>query len=298
MRRFAILFICCCILFLPAAASAQTVAVTSLQINIWPEYDRPEVLVIFHYTLDESVQLPADITLRIPAVTGGPYNLAYARLNSSGDSQLFNLEYDVRQLDDWMEISFTAPTQAIQLEYYDPSMTRTGEHRDYTFRWAADYAVESMAVQVMKPVNAVEMKMDPELGAAGILQNGRTYYQSLIGAVQAGEQFQLRIEYDRPDDKLDEGYDSVFSAAEDVSPTQFTLRDALPWLIGALGILLITIAVVWYLIPNSMVRDRKNAVRAGAKVQTKRLPVYCHNCGTAARSDDVFCRMCGTKLRR
>ena len=41
-----------------------------LEIDLWPEYDRPDMLVIYRITLDNSVKLPAQLTLRIPAAVG------------------------------------------------------------------------------------------------------------------------------------------------------------------------------------------------------------------------------------
>lgn len=297
MRRLAILLVVC-FLFFPLNVSAQAVTIENIQISLWPEYDRPEVLVIYYFTLADSVTLPAALTIRIPASSGGPFTLAYAGLDENGQTQLYNLQYETRRQDDWLEVTFSAPAASIQLEYYDPGMLLDGDDRDFTYTWPADYAVRSMSMRVLRPDNATSMSLDPDLGAAGLYQDGRTYYQSLIGSVDAGEQFNLRMRYSRPDDAISAGYDAIFAAEEDASLRRFSLENAVPWVIGALGLLLITVAVLWYLVPNHLGPFRQKARSAGSRDITQRMRIYCHNCGSSAQPEDVFCRSCGTKLRK
>lgn len=74
--------------------SAQNeITLASLEIDLWPEYDRPDMLVIYRLTLDNSVKLPAQLTLRIPAAVGAPYNVAY---EDAADGMLYNLNYSTR----------------------------------------------------------------------------------------------------------------------------------------------------------------------------------------------------------
>ena len=48
----------------------------SMQIEVWPEFDRPAALVILRGALAADVKLPADVTLHIAASTGGPSAMA------------------------------------------------------------------------------------------------------------------------------------------------------------------------------------------------------------------------------
>ena len=73
------------LLLLPALALAQAGGapkgnprLASLNIEIWPEYDRPAALVILRGALAEGVKLPAAVTLRLPAASGGPGAVAYS----------------------------------------------------------------------------------------------------------------------------------------------------------------------------------------------------------------------------
>src|SRR3990170_9127773 len=73
-----------------AAPAARDVAkgnprLASLQIEIWPEFDRPAAaLVILKGEIAANVPLPAAVSLRIAASSGGPSAVAYAAgLNSN-----------------------------------------------------------------------------------------------------------------------------------------------------------------------------------------------------------------------
>lgn len=58
---------------LPWSAFAQgNLTLSSVEVDLWPEYDQPAVLVIYRVVLPASVVLPADLTLRIPAAAGEP----------------------------------------------------------------------------------------------------------------------------------------------------------------------------------------------------------------------------------
>ena len=60
-------------------ARAQTEPRLSLlDIAVWPEFDRPLVLVIIQAELSADTTLPAPLTLRIPAIAGQPYAVAPA----------------------------------------------------------------------------------------------------------------------------------------------------------------------------------------------------------------------------
>ena len=49
----------------------------SLEIALWPEFDRPEVLVIYRGQLDADVALPALVEITLPARVGQPTAVAY-----------------------------------------------------------------------------------------------------------------------------------------------------------------------------------------------------------------------------
>jgi hypothetical protein len=56
------------ILFIfPSLAAAQTdITLTSVNVQLWPEYDQPSMLVIYDFELTPETTLPAKVDIRIP----------------------------------------------------------------------------------------------------------------------------------------------------------------------------------------------------------------------------------------
>ena len=63
---------------LPVAAQTEVTQLDTLTVELWPDYDRPAMLVILTGTLPESATLPATVTIPLPA--GAEIN-AVARFN-------------------------------------------------------------------------------------------------------------------------------------------------------------------------------------------------------------------------
>ncbi len=56
------------LMFVPVPAQAQSVIhLSSVSVDIWPEYDQPAVLMIYQITLASDTTLPASLSLRIPS---------------------------------------------------------------------------------------------------------------------------------------------------------------------------------------------------------------------------------------
>ena len=85
------------------AFAQGSLALARLEVGLWPEYDRADVLVIYRGTIAPGAQLPAVVKLRIPALAGAPNAVAEDR----GEG-LVSLAFDREVEGDWAEITFTA----------------------------------------------------------------------------------------------------------------------------------------------------------------------------------------------
>lgn len=109
------------VLLIPFPAFSQSATrLSNLVVDLWPEYDRPSVLVIYHATLAAETNLPTELTFRIPAAAGEPNAVAVRQ----PDGQLFSVDYETQISGEWELITFTATLPEIQLEYYDPGLIR------------------------------------------------------------------------------------------------------------------------------------------------------------------------------
>jgi hypothetical protein len=301
-----ILVVLIAILLTPGLASGQgQQKLASLEIELWPEYDRPEVLVIYRIGLPMNVSLPAALEIRIPASAGAPNAVAAKQ----PDGSLITIPYDTQTDGTWNVLSFTATTPETQLEYYDPGMIKEGSNRQFTYNWPGDYATDKLTVQVQQPFDATEMSISPDMGPAERGQDGLNYYTGDFGALEAGQTFKSTITYNKSSDTLTSTnlpVDSI-SPIDDSAQGRSRLMSSLPWIFGILGMVLLVAGGLWYWQSGGMRAEqtRRPRHKPANQRQATSAPtsttgqdnIYCHHCGKRAGPGDKFCRGCGTQLR-
>ena len=273
---------------------------SKLEVDLWPEYDRPEMLVINHLTLDSSVPLPANISLRIPAAVGDPAALAVR----NPDGKLYNIPFDRTVNGEWSTLSFGTSSREIQLEYYDPGLVKNGSNRSFTYTWPGDYPVKSLLAQVQQPSGASNMQVSPSLGNGIPGDGGLLYYSSDLGSHPAQQPVTIRLNYQKPDDSLSVQSSKVGPSTPVDSTTPGRSNIALPWIfvIGAAALAMIGGGgwLFWKSPRGFSKNDRRRHVpyREKPTQPTPSEMVYCHQCGKKASAGDIYCRSCGARLRR
>jgi hypothetical protein len=295
-----ILLLACLI---PTGSRAQNqTSFASLAVDLWPEFDKPSMLVLYQFTLSPQTKLPAEIRLRIPASAGVPNAVATCQ----PDGGCFNTNYQQEPAEDWSVLVFQATLPDLRVEYYDPQLTKDGTKRNFEYTWPGDYAVENFNIRVQQPVGAKDMLVKPGTFSAAVADDGFTYYSLDAGSVPAGQTVEVVISYDKTTDELSSSSMRVEPSEPLSSATigRNSLTSALPIVLGALGLALIIGGGVWYWKsgrqkpqPSRSHRNRRKASPAtGASVNAEG-NVYCHQCGKRAAPGDRFCRTCGTQLR-
>lgn len=289
---------------------AGEIRINTLQIDIWPEYDQPTALVIYHITLDANVNLPVDLELRIPAAAGEPNALA-AGLEDNV-SVLRNLVYERQVEGDWAVLRFTTSMPIVRLEYYDPNLIKKGASRNFEFIWPGDYAVTSLIFEVQQPAGARDVSLNPSLGSSVLHDDGLLYYRANLGSFSAGQEQTLSLVYQKDTNTLSVQNVPVEAAGPiTTNDTGFTaLNGLLPWVLGVLGVVLIAGGGIWYWQsgksrekPKATRRRRASAAERETTTAASPAPapteghIYCHQCGKRASANDRFCRTCGTRLR-
>jgi hypothetical protein len=311
-RRFAIVALLFLVFFLlPGQVRAQTPEppIDRLQVDIWPEYDRPTVLVIYRINLSANTSLPVSLSLRIPKQAVKPASLTMRDV----DGMLYNLDYYTQQEPDWVRVTFETSSPEIILEYYDPDLVKNGLLRTFTYLWPGDLAVEELTLQVQQPVNAIDIQISPQTEEGQPGYDGLTYFRTEVGAVAIGQNVALNLSYVKNDDTLSASLQPVMSVKpiDPMTEGRKTYVDAIPWSLAILGFILIIAGWVWYRKasgqpqPPAPTRKKQEAVlamrSAGQDRPTGPLSgltgTYCHKCGRRALKGDVFCRACGGKIR-
>ncbi len=301
-RLVVIVLILTGMIFTPAMAVRAQGAVEfdSMEIDIWPEYDRPEVLVIYKITLTSQTSMPAQISLRMPKNAIQPPTVAMQDV----DGLLYNLNYTTTSDGNFIKVNFTAPSSKLQFEYYDPGITKNGESRSFEYHWNGDYAVHNMVFMVQQPSHATQMTILPSQGQASVYPDKLTYYLNEIGAVQAGASFIYKISYTNPDG-LTSPSGSVQPSNPIPSPNPGFPQIPTLAIIAALGVVLIGGGLGWFFWQRQPRSARaaehhhtpaRSSAGSGQESRYSQT-VYCQQCGKRAAPGDVFCRICGTRLR-
>jgi hypothetical protein len=288
-------------LFLTTGAIAQDqVRFSSLKVDLWPEYDRHSLLVIYHGILAADTTFPVDVTFRIPSSAGEPNAVATRQL----DGALYDVTFEREIAGAWAFIHFTTTAPEVHLEYYDIELQQDGEQRSYNYTWPGDYDVDAMVIQVQAPYNTTNISISPNLSSGIVGGDGLTYYSADVGSLAAGQTFEIDVQYSKPDDVLSaEKLQVEPSAPLPETTTSIDPQRILPLLLAVLGIVLVVGGVWWYWrggrgeMQIKRTRRGSRAIRREPAVEHVDADLYCHQCGKRASLGDHFCRSCGARLR-
>ena len=281
---------------IPVQAQSE-VRLSSVSVEIWPEYDKPAVLVIYHISLFPGTTLPATLNLRVPAQAE-----VFAVAVADSANGLLNAPYDRTVQGSWANLTITANSLDAQVEYYDV-LVKNGTARHIVYEWAGGYAADAFAVTLQQPVGATNLITNPVLSNKSVGQDGFTYYQSTPQPLAAGQTFTLTADYQKATDVLSTtGFPVQPTQPLNAStPGRVTMSGALPWVLAGIGGALIVVGIVggYYMWKNGTRRSSASRKRhAQQQPASETSEVYCNQCGKRAQTGDVFCRTCGARLRK
>ena len=226
LRILALLFA----LALPAHAARTSLA--TLQIEIWPEHDRPRALVILKGELAKTASAPADMRLRIPASAGAPSALAFA--DASGN--LFNLAYEQEAAGSFIQLRFRPAQGNFHLEFYD-ALALDSPQREYRYTWPADLRVERLSVLVKEPAAASSLSVSPQLPTVGQGPDGLAHRAADLGARREGQALPIEVRYTKSDPRPSTEILAAPAAAPPAAPQSSPWRLLALIAAGAVGLL-------------------------------------------------------------
>lgn len=315
-RRMTWIAVCLAAVWTAAWASTATNAQAqeiptfdSVEIALWPEFDKPSMLVIYRANLSADVQLPVNVSLPIPA---GIQPNAVAQGDTDG--RLVDVAYALDQQDGRNMVNLQVSNRLVWLEYYQ-DLSINGSDRTFAFQWPGGLAVPSLSVQVQDPPSITNLNLQPASTDEVVGEYGLTYKRVALGAVGPSDQPTVDVSYTKIGDGLTVDTLPQTPAA---SPTEPAVGSApepsqvVTWVVvGLAAVLAIVIGVlyfrVWRVSPKSRTPRRRHRPRSGAKASAAldsdegtagEQQVFCHECGQLAGPQDRFCRSCGTRLRR
>jgi hypothetical protein len=277
-------------------ATPATPLVARLEIDVWPEYDRPSVLVILRGELPEGSTLPTAISLRIPTSAGRPAALASAPSATAG---LLSLGYEIADVQvDFTTVTFATPDRFFHLEFYD-TLPIDNQDRSYRYVWPGDLAVGELVAQLQEPAGATGLSVEPELGAGVVGADGLSYREASLGAFEKDETLTIDVQYAKADPRSSAeilGLPGVDPGAPDGDSDSG--RGLSSWLlVAAAGVAVAVAASVIVLWWRRWLASRA-APRGGTRAERRRRgyesdDLTCGHCGNPLRPGDRFCPSCG-----
>ena len=255
MRKWFSILVLGIFLAFPSLAFAQTdITLESVNVQLWPEYDQPSMLVITDFTVAAGTTFPVDLSFRIP-------------------------------LDEWQVFTVTVEADTARFEYYQP-ITFSGTQRVFSYLWDGDYAVNAFNMRALEPADTTSLTTVPKLSSIS-QADGLKYFEGKPVKLKAGEQYALSLQYNKTTDKL--------IASAQGNQLSAPVNEDTPG-----RVLLIVGGLVYYLRSgrSTSKKARRRAHTVNTESEEAVEEVYCPQCGTRAKSNDRFCRVCGARIRR
>ncbi len=295
MRRWLAILLVLGALLTPFVAQAQSpIKLSTLKVQLWPEYDQPSMLVIYDFQLPDSTKLPVSVSMTFPK---DAHLVAVA--SQSPDGSLLNTDYIGPTVNEqWQSITIQIQTPTTyHLEYYQ-TLSRTGKQRQFTYLWPGTYAIDHLSVSIRLPPDTTSVVTKPDMNSAKGA-DGSSNLTKDFGALQAGQQLPLELTYTKTTDTLSVPAESVQSSKplDSNTPGRVLLSNYVPYILGALGIIALGAGSIYLLQPHNRQAFQKRQTHRPHAAAHGKADIYCHQCGARAEPGDRFCRVCGTRLR-
>jgi hypothetical protein len=287
-------------------AQGEVATIEQLEVQLWPDFDRPSVLASLMGFLPSGTPGPVTITLPVPE-SASVHVVSPLREDGQPGPEM--------SYDDSVpgQLTFTAEMPGFYVEYYYP-YTADGNGREFSFTWQSDMTVDQILTVVQQPIMSSDLTTNPGSEAVTTGSDGLQYHRLPLRSVPAGTVYLLEGDYSlvRPQltqDVLAEGQNLPSDGTETGGAEEAGLNWLLIMAIAA-GVAAVVV-VAWLLFGNRRRRQRvtrpRPARRSGAQprprarsaapppVQSK--GIFCHECGQPLEPDDRFCRNCGSAVK-
>ena len=265
--------------------------IDSLDIEIWPDYDRASVLVLLTGTLPGDTRFPASVTLPLPEV---------AQLNAVAriDNKDGNMKDDIfSSTDSPGKLTFITSDVRFRVEYYLP-YTINKSQRSFDYTWLAVIPVNNLQLRVQRPTSASTLNTEP--AAANIVRSGDgfDYHIFPARAVSAGEPFPLHVDYKMTTAQLSATSLPRQNTSIQTSAIPATSRTGygIDWALAAIvaGGLIFIVALIWQITSRRAAPNIRKPI--DSRVERQSQAKFCRNCGEPIDEGDRFCSGCGSEL--
>lgn len=175
----------------PAVGTPAAAHLAVLTVDLWADYDRPSMLVMFECELPPGTQLPATFSVRIPAAAGEPHAVA----RRGAKRQLYMAKYTRQVEGQWARIQLTTDRRTFRIEYYAPLVVKESARR-FRFQWPNAPKVDLLRYTIQMPLAAKDFKTVPAATKLWRDRQGMLYRLLAAGQHEAGKTIQLDLSYE------------------------------------------------------------------------------------------------------
>ncbi|MBI5302988.1 MAG: zinc ribbon domain-containing protein [Chloroflexi bacterium] len=277
---------------------------TSLNISIWPEYDRPTVLVILNGVFADKGTLPREVSVLVPAKAEV---IVTTYVNPDGRQAPEQVSRSTDLGDGFKRVTFTVATAEYWVEYYDDLLRGTPDKTmDFALKLGAP--ADQVVLEIQQPARATNFTSTPPTQLTRVdPTDGLSYYGAQFANLAAGQSVNAQIKYTRAETRLTK--DMLAAAPSASSPATAAPQQPSVWqnaFLVAAAVVLGLVAVFGVFILRQR-QTAPNAARQASRVPSKKgrrpqpangtAAAFCTQCGRALRAEDNFCPRCGNKRR-
>ncbi len=284
---------------LPPRALAQTPdRLASLKISVWPEFDKPTVLVILDGALADASNLPRPISILIPATA----ELTVATwMNTDGTFAPEQPTQQTKQDDGYTRVTFTTAQPKFRVEYYH-DLLHGAPDKTLDFAFKSLGAIDAATLEIQQPLKATNFAVTPATPTTRTDSDGFKYFSYAFSNLAAGQTITAQAKYTKTDPNPSAQSAPPAASAPVAAPTPTTSNDL--FLLIALVALGIT-AILGFFLLQQRAQDRGVVANAGSSKRRRdkrrggaaTAAVFCTQCGRALGPEDNFCPKCGAPRR-
>jgi hypothetical protein len=273
----------------PVGGQSETRKLEVLEIDLWPEYDRPSTLVMYRFRLTPGARLSDPVVIPLPSGVGEPHAVAW----KDDKGALLVAQFTRRKEKDRDVVLARLGSREGQLEFYT-EIEIIDRRRTFEFVWPGGVDVGALSFQIQRPSGASGFRVSPDPSREWEGEDGLTYALVDLGPQAASATPRISVQYEKADRVLSAPAPApapVPAPAADSAPAAPKAEPIPGWAIGAGG------AILGFL-GAFLLYSRGRAKPPPPKSSEPKNATYCPECGTKSRPTDVFCMECGARLPR
>jgi len=254
------------VFFLIGIQTVTAARFRQVNVDLWPDYDQPAMLVMVEMSLD-SIR---EVVLSVPS-TVSHVKVREGYLNIQ---KLISPDMDGN-------IRFTPGVNRFTLKYYDMFPDSAGRY--YAYRLLTPLPVESLIITIQKPAAARDFQVPDTLGFIQeiIDRSGYKYLSSKFTDIPPGEPLTVTVRYTNPGKQL-----TALGSLEPPEPIRRQISPA----VRKIGIGLFFLMLILAL----LIRRHVRPVHEDTEKESHALR-FCGYCGAPRSGGHVYCPYCGKK---